>query len=165
MDCPTETPTKRKHPRTKAELEAEINRLEEDILRLRADFENYKKHLDREKAACINLANENLITELLPVLDSFESALATTKDEQTKAGIENIYKQLKKILEDNGLRHIEALGKKLDPYYHEVMLSEDSEKEDGTILEEFVPGYILKDKVIRHSKVKIAKNNKGETNG
>jgi molecular chaperone GrpE len=153
---------KPKKPKTKGELETELAEREADILRLHADFENYKKHLDKEKAAFAATANEGLIKDMLCVLDSFELAIPQIKDPAAKKGFELIYCQLKKILEDFGLRRIEAKGKKLDPYYHEVMLGEDSDKEDDVVLEELQSGYMLKDRVIRHSKVKIAKNNKGE---
>jgi molecular chaperone GrpE len=154
---------KPKKPKNRGELEAELAEREADILRLRADFENYKKHLDKEKAAFAALANEELIKELLCVLDSFELAIPQIKDEAAKKGFEMIYCQLKKVLEDAGLRRIEAKGKKLDPNQHEVLLGEETaDKEDDTVLDELQPGYMLKDRVIRHSKVKIAKNNKGE---
>lgn len=156
---------KPKKPKTKSELEAELIEREADILRLHADFENYKKHLDKEKAAFAAAANEDIIRDLLCVLDSFELAMPQIKDEAAKKGFEMIYCQLKKVLEDAGLRRIEAKGKKLDPDHHEVLLGEDSDAEEGTVIEELQPGYILKDRVIRHSKVKIAKNKKGELNG
>ncbi len=139
------------------ELEADLKQKEEDILRLRADFENYRKHLEKEKTAFIRLSNEQLIAQLLEVLDNFERALPLIKEEKASEGINMIYKQLEKILVDNGLRRIDAAGKKIDPFYHEALLHEESDKEDGTIIEELQKGYMLKDKVIRHSKVKIAK--------
>lgn len=153
---------KRKIGKTKRDLEAELKEKEEDILRLRADFENYRKQLDREKEEFAKIANERLITQLLDVVDNFERAISTINDKETAEGIEMVYKQFYRILEENGLKKIEALGKRFDPYYHEVLMQEKSDKEDGTIIEEFQPGYILKEKVIRHSKVKIAKNIKGE---
>ncbi|RLI92745.1 MAG: nucleotide exchange factor GrpE [Candidatus Altiarchaeales archaeon] len=153
---------RRKRGKTKKELEAELREKEEDILRLRADFENYRKQLDREKEEFARMANEKLITQLLDVVDNFERAIPTIKDEETMKGIKMVYRQFYKILEENGLKKIDALGKKFDPYYHEVLMREESDKEDGTIIEEFQPGYMLKEKVIRHSKVKVAKNIKDE---
>ncbi|OYT42461.1 MAG: nucleotide exchange factor GrpE [Candidatus Altiarchaeales archaeon ex4484_43] len=151
-----------KRGKTKKELEAELKEKEEDILRLRADFENYRKQLNREKEEFAKIANEKLITQLLDVVDNFERAISTINDKETMKGIKMVYRQFYKILEENGLKKIEALGKKFDPYYHEVLMREESDKEDGTIIEEFQTGYMLKEKVIRHSKVKVAKNIKDE---
>lgn len=148
---------KSKTGKTRKDLEAEVKGREEDILRLRADFENYRKQLDREKEEFAKTANSRLITQLLDVVDNLERASSTIKDRKTAEGVEMIYKQFYKTLEENGLRKIEALGREFDPYYHEVLMREDSDKEDGTVVEEFQTGYMLKDKVIRHSKVKIAK--------
>jgi len=153
---------KRKTGKTKKDLEDELKEKEEDILRIRADFENYRKQLDREKEEFAKIANEKLITQLLDVIDNLERAILTINDEETMKGIKMLYKQFYKILEENGLKKIEAIGKKFDPYYHEVLMREESDKEDGIITEEFQSGYMLKEKVIRHSKVKIAKNTKGE---
>lgn len=146
--------------KTKKEQEKALEEKEEEILRLKAEFENYRKHLDREKEAYTRTANEQLIVRLLEVMDNFERALPLIKDEKAIEGITLIYGQLRKVLEDSGLRRIEALGRRFDPYYHEALLREESEKEDETIIEELQPGYMLRDKVIRHTKVKIAKNTK-----
>ena len=143
-------------------LKNELNECKEKLLRLQADSENYRKQLDREKEEFARMANEKLITQLLDVVDNFERAIPTIKDEETMKGIKMVYRQFYKILEENGLKKIDALGKKFDPYYHEVLMREESDKEDGTIIEEFQPGYMLKEKVIRHSKVKVAKNIKDE---
>jgi len=130
----------------------ELEDLKDDNLRLRADFENYRKQLDKEKEQFAGLANEGLIKDLLNIVDDLERAA-----EMGEEGIGLIHKNFFKVLESNGLRRIECIGEKFDPYYHEVMCQEESDKEEGTVLEELQPGYILKDKVIRHSKVKIAK--------
>jgi molecular chaperone GrpE len=148
---------KGKTGKTRKDLEAELQGREEDILRLRADFENYRKQLDREKEEFAKTANARLITQLLDVVDNLERAISTINDSKTAEGVEMIYRQFYKTLEENGLRKIEALGRKFDPYHHEVLMREDSDKEDGTVVEELQTGYMLKDKVIRHSKVKIAK--------
>lgn len=123
---------------------------------LQADFDNYRKSLDREKEQIIELANEGLIRDLLVVLDDFERALQSMKEGKDKEGLLMLYKNFFKILEQHGLRPIEALGKKFDPYYHEAVLREKSDQEEGTIIEELQKGYMLKSKVIRHSKVKVA---------
>ncbi len=128
----------------------------EQLKYLQADFDNYKKRVLREREEFIRQANENLIKELLVILDDFERCLASMKNKEDLKGLELIYKNFLKILKTFGLKKIEAVGKKFDPYYHEVLLKEKSDKEEGIILEEFQSGYLLNGKVIRHSKVKIS---------
>jgi len=128
----------------------------EQLKYLQADFDNYKKRVLREREEFIRQANENLIKELLVILDDFERCLASMKNKEDLKGLELIYKNFLKILKTFGLKKIEAGGKKFDPYYHEVLLKEKSDKEEGIILEEFQSGYLLNGKVIRHSKVKIS---------
>jgi len=141
-----------------AEKDNEIAELKNRMKYMQADFENYKKHIDREKAEFEKGANEGLINELLVIVDDLERATEKIKNNTTKKGIEIILCNLMALLEKSGLKRIEAVGKKFDPYYHEALLSEPSEREDGTVLEELKKGYMLNAKVIRHSKVKIARN-------
>lgn len=152
----------KKKGKSKKDLEKEIEELREHSLRQRADFENYRKQLDREREEFMKYTNEKLITQLLEVIDNFERALPTLKknDPESAEGIEMVYKQLMQILEKYGLKKIEALGKKFDPYYHEAFLYEESDEPEGTILEELQKGYMLDLKIIRHSKVKVSKENK-----
>ena len=142
----------------KTDLVQILEEKEGEILRLRADFENYTKHLNREREAFMKLANEDLVLKLLGIVDDFERALPLITDRKAQEGVSMIYRNFVKILEESGLKKIAAVGKKFDPYYHEALMQEDSPEEDGMILAELQVGYILKDKVIRHSKVKIAKN-------
>ncbi len=128
----------------------------EQLKYLQADFDNYKKKLMNEREEFVSQANENLIKELLGVLDDFERSLVLIKNEDDLRGVELVYKNFLKILESFGLKKIEAEGKKFDPYYHEILLKEKSDKEEGVILEEFQKGYLLNGKVIRHSKVKVS---------
>ena len=128
-----------------------------DLKRLQAEFENYKKRCDKENADFVKYANEKFITDILPVLDSFKLSLRGTPNlEDFKKGVELIYAQFISILEKQGLRIIDSVGTKFDPYKHEVLLVEESNKDD-LILEELQKGYMLNDKIIRHSKVKIGK--------
>ncbi|HIE34180.1 MAG TPA: nucleotide exchange factor GrpE [Candidatus Altiarchaeales archaeon] len=154
----------RKKGKTKKELQEEIKNLRENLteckdqlLRNQAEFENYRKQLDREKEQFMKTANENLIKDLLEIIDTMEIAINNIKDKETAEGVGNIYKKFMKILEYHGLKKIDAIGKKFDPYYHEAFMQEKSNKPEGTVLEEFQPGYMLNFKVIRHSKVKISK--------
>jgi molecular chaperone GrpE len=143
---------------------SEVQELTDTLQRLQAEFENYKKRVDKENAQLIKNANSNLIKELLPVLDSFELAIKNSNGNDNpeimkfKKGMELIYAQLHTILEDNGLRIIDIKDKRFDPYKHEVlMVKELTDKEDDIILQEFQKGYMLNDIVLRHSKVMISR--------
>ena len=139
------------------EKEKKIEELTDTLKRLQAEFENYKKRIDKEKTEFIKYSNADVIEKMLPVLDSFEIALKSTTDkEKFVEGIKMIYAQLHSVLEAEGLRPIKAAGEKFDPYKHEVLMKEESDKPEETILEEFQKGYMLNDKVLRHSKVKIS---------
>lgn len=139
-----------------------IKELTETLQRLQAEFENYKKAIEKQYENLRKYASECLIIKLLPILDSFELAFRNkdiSKEEFLK-GIELIYSQFYNVLHSEGLKPIEALGKSLDPYKHEVLLKEESDK-DNIVLEELQKGYMLNDKVIRHTKVKIGVKKEG----
>lgn len=141
-----------------AEKEAKIKELTELLQRLQADFENYKKRIEKEKCDLAGYTACRLVSQFLPILDSFELALKNDKDHQKFVkGVELIYSQFYSLLEDLGLKPIEAADRKFDPYEHEVLLSEKSDKEEDIVLEELQKGYRLGDVVIRHSKVKVSK--------
>ena len=145
-------------------LRAEIMELKDKNLRQLAELDNYKKQLEKEKDECVRHSNEKLLLELLDIVDNFERAIPEIwkKDPKAAEGLDLIYKQFLKVLEKNGLRSIEACGKQFDPYRHEAFIQEESDKEDGLVLEELQKGYCLHDKVIRHSKVKLSKKKKEE---
>ncbi len=148
------------------ELEKLKKQLEEEkdrCLRLNAEFENQRKRLQKEKEEFVKYANEKLIIELIDIMESLERGLETAKgsnnNDKLIQGMELIYKQLKNILEKNGLVPIKALGEKFDPYKHEAMMQTPSQDdEEDMILEEFSRGYMLNNKVIRYSKVRVSKN-------
>ena len=99
-----------------------------------------------------------MIKNILPILDSFEVALKNkTVGTEFAKGIEMIYAQLFSMLENSGLKRIDAEGKQFDPYLHEALMQEESDKEDGLVIEEFQKGYFLNGNILRHSKVKISK--------
>jgi len=133
----------------------EINKLTELVQRIQAEFENFRKREEKERKHFIEFSNSGLIADLLPVLDSIDSAKKNTGQEEKK-GIELIEKQLNSVLGKYGLKEIECIGKKFNPEFHECLIKENnSEKEDNIVLEELQKGFMLKDKVLRHSKVKI----------
>ncbi len=142
------------------ELEQREKDLTETLQRLQAEFENYKKRADKEKEEFRKYAKAGIIEKLLPVIDNFEIALKNKdKGGHFVKGIEMVYAEMISLLQKEGVARISAEGKKADPSFHEVLMTEKSEKEDGTILEELQRGYMLDDKVLRYSKVKVAKNN------
>ncbi|MBW2991370.1 nucleotide exchange factor GrpE [Candidatus Woesearchaeota archaeon] len=147
---------KEKHK--KEDKEAKIKELTETLQRVQAEFENYKKRCEKDMSNFAKCANQELMKKLLAFIDDFELALKNcrAKDDFYK-GIELIYSHLIEALHSQGLKHIECVDKKFDPYYHEALLTEESDKEENTVLEEMQKGYVLNDKVIRHSKVKVAK--------
>jgi molecular chaperone GrpE len=131
--------------------------LKDSLQRLQAEFINYRKRIEDEKSKFVNLANEQLIKKMLPIMDNLELALQAKKeDTDFSKGIEMIYAQIREFLYDEGLNSIISKGK-FDPKLHEAILSEESNKEQGTIIQELQKGYTLGDRVIRHAKVKISK--------
>lgn len=150
-------------------LKKQIEDYKATLQRLQAEFENYKKRVEKEKIELVEYGKAEVIKKLLPVLDSFELALrnqsfntneieSLKKDAlQFRKGVDIIYSQFYSILRNEGLKPIEAVNKKFDPYLHEVLMHEHSDKEEDLVLEEFQKGFMLKDNVLRHSKVKIAK--------
>ena len=126
-------------------------------LRLMADFQNYKKRVEKEKKDLYSYANEKLVTEQLEVLDNFERALEQeTSDENFKKGMEMIFKQLSNVLEKSGLAEIAALGEDFDPNVHNAVMTEETEDyESGKVSGVMQKGYTLNGKVIRPSMVKV----------
>ena len=148
----------------------QIEELTNTLQRLQADFQNYKKRIDKEHISTIKNANASLIKELLAVLDSFELAIKNNHENNPeiakfKRGLEMIYAQLYSVLESEGLRMIETKNKKFDPFKHEVLMIKESDEPEDTILQEFQKGYILNDNVLRHSKVMIAKKKTNDKQG
>ena len=140
------------------EQNKKIKELTETLQRLQAEFENYKKGVEKEKEEFLRYAKADLIVKLLPILDSFELAIKNTTDnDKFIKGVELIFAQLYALLQSEGLMPIKAIGEKFDPYKHEVLMKQESDKEEDIILEEMQKGYMLNDKVLRHSKVKVSK--------
>lgn len=132
--------------------------LTDSLQRLQAEFENYKKRMDKEKAEFAQYAAAEFMGKCLPILDMLDAALKNTEDHQKFVeGIQLLHKEFVDLLKKEGLHPIEAEGKQFDSHFHDVVMKEVSEKEEDTVLEEFQKGYMLKDKVLRHSKVKVAK--------
>ncbi|MBQ3428928.1 MAG: nucleotide exchange factor GrpE [Mogibacterium sp.] len=140
----------------KAAAEAESER----YMRLMAEFQNYKKRAAKEKTDTLQYANEKIVGDLLPVIDNFERALATETDdlEGYAKGMQLIFEQFKKALENAGLEEIKAMDEDFDPNVHNAVMTDNIEdKDDGKITKVLQKGYKLRDKVVRPSMVAVNK--------
>jgi molecular chaperone GrpE len=148
-----ETAGEKKDPK-----DAKIDELTNDLKRVQAEFENYKKRVEKENAKMCDYAKADVLKRFLSVLDSFELAFKNTeKHDEFVKGMELIFSQFHSFLTEQGVRPIETKNRKFDPYIDEVMLTAKSDAEEGTILEELQRGYKYKEFVLRHAKVKVAK--------
>jgi molecular chaperone GrpE len=141
-----------------AALEAERDEYLNDLKRVAAEFENYRKRVTRDQASLVARAHERLVKELLPVLDDLERALeAATQHEEAKLeeGVQLVHRELTQILEKEGLVEIETNGH-FDPHVHEALLSQPSDAEEGSVIEVLQKGYRLGDRVLRPARVVIA---------
>jgi molecular chaperone GrpE len=148
-------------------LLAEKQDLMNTLVRRQADFENYRKRVEKERQSDRHRGVELLIEKILPVLDAFENALAAdaagATDEYRK-GFELIYRQLIDTLTKQGLKRIDATGKEFDPNFHHAIQSvETTERPEGHVLGELQPGYIFHDRVLRPAMVRVATAPAGES--
>ncbi len=144
-----------------AEAEKQAAYYKDLLLRKAAEFENYKKRVENDSALIVRYANEDLITEILPILDDFERSLKLTKDQKDfetfYKGVELIYQKLLKILEFQGVKPLETVGKEFNVEYHDAVLQiPKADVPPHTVIEEVEKGYTLHDKVIRHAKVIVS---------
>jgi molecular chaperone GrpE len=134
--------------------------------RAQADFINYKRRGEQERAEVVNYANSTLILNVLPVLDDLERALASVPEEFAESpwvgGIRHIYRKLQAVLEAQGVSVIEAEGKDFDPNFHEAVMA--VEGEEGKVIEETQKGYKLRNRVIRPTKVKVGRGSESPSN-
>ncbi len=143
--------------------EIELLRARNDqLMRIAADFENYKRRQEREKEELAKFAGQQLITSLLPVLDNFERALqAETGNEENGTfieGVRMIHKQFLDVLSKAGVTLIEAMGEPFNPEYHEAIMSEENDEvPDETVIGEFQRGYTMHGRLLRPSIVKVSK--------
>ncbi|GAA0443012.1 nucleotide exchange factor GrpE [Lentibacillus halophilus] len=172
MDADDQVETEEGDTETKAEnsssLQAQLDKekqekeeMHQQVLRVQAEFDNFKKRTQKEKEANQKYKAEEMVQDLLPVMDNFERALQVDVNEETKSfadGITMVYRQLKEALAKHGVEEMETVGKSFDPnIHHAVMQVEDDEAESETVVEEMQKGYYLKDRVIRPAMVKVNK--------
>ena len=150
----------RKKEKKEDAVKAQINELQDKVMRQMAEFENFRKRSEKEKSAMFETGAKSVIEKILPVVDNFERGLATVpeneKDSPFVDGMNKVYKQLITELENLGVKPIEAVGKEFDPNFHNaVMQVENDELEPGTVAQELLKGYMYRDTVVRHSMVAV----------
>ncbi len=156
----TGIPFFKKKKSKKDEQQEKIDELNDRLLRKAAEFDNFRKRTEKEKTQMYEIGVKTVVENILPVVDNFERGLSTVKEEDKEdpfvQGMEQVYKQFIKCLEDMGVKPIEAVGKEFDPNFHNAVMHEDDpEQGDNIIIEEFQKGYTYKDSVVRYSMVKV----------
>lgn len=142
------------------ELEAALDEKENKLLRLQADFDNYRRRVKLDQEAAEKYRAQNLVSDILPSLDNFERALKVeANDEQTKSllqGMDMVYRGLVEAIKKEGVEIIESVGQQFDPHLHQAVMQVDEPNVDSNVIvEEFQKGYKLKDRVIRPAMVKV----------
>ncbi len=143
-----------------AELKAKLDESENSYLRLRADFDNFRRRVNLDREASEKYRSQSLVSDLLPALDNFERALKVeATNDETKTllqGMQMVYRSIEEALKKEGVEPIEAVGQEFDPHLHQAVMQVEEEGYDSNIVvEEFQKGYKLKDRVIRPSMVKV----------
>ena len=144
------------------EENAELVQLKDKYLRTLAEYENFRKRSEKEKAQMFELGAKSIIEQLLPVVDNFERALEHISEEEKEnsfvKGVEGIYKQIQKMFSDCDIQAIEAVGQKFNPALHNaVMTEEEGDAEEDTVTADLQKGYTYRGNVVRHSMVKVKK--------
>lgn len=152
---------KKKKKDKKDKRDQQIEELNDQLLRQRAEFVNFRNRTEREKAQMFEVGAKSVLEKILPVVDNFERGLATLSDEQLQEpfaqGMDKTYKQLLTVLTEIGVTPIEAVGSEFDPNLHNaVMHVEDDSVGENIVVEEFLKGYRYRDSVLRFSMVKVA---------
>lgn len=150
----------KKGDKEKAAMEEKIAGLEDRVKRQMAEFENFRKRTEKEKQTMFSMGERSVIEKMLPIVDNFERGLAAVpeneKDTPLASGMEMVYRQLVKQLEDLGVTPIEAVGQVFDPNFHNAVMQVESEEyPSGTVAQEFQKGYKYHDAVIRYSMVGV----------
>lgn len=145
----------------KDQKDAVIEDLQDRLKRQMAEFDNYRKRTDKEKSAMFEMGASDVVKKLLPIVDNFERGFKSVTEEELQTpfakGMDMVYKQTIKMLEDLQVKPIEAVGSEFNPEFHNaVMHVEDDSQGENIIVEEFEKGYTYRDAVIRHSMVKVA---------
>jgi molecular chaperone GrpE len=150
------------------ELEKKVSELNDSYLRKVAEFENYKRRTENDQLNLVKYAAENFILNILPIFDDLGRSLKHIKEEDsfesTKKGLEMVYDKFGKVLESQGVKRMEVKGKEFDFNFHEALMQQKVEGvPPHTVIEEVEPGYMYKDKVIRHAKVIVSQESSDDT--
>jgi molecular chaperone GrpE len=144
------------------DLRRDLAALQDRLLRSAAEFDNYRKRIDRERRDLSEYAASDVLSELLPIIDNLDRALLTpgvAEDDPVRKGVELIHKQMLDVLRKRGVRPIDATGVMFDPKYHNAVIHEESsEHPDGEVIQELQRGYMLGERLLRPAMVKVAKN-------
>jgi molecular chaperone GrpE len=144
-----------------AELQRQRDEYYDRLLRQTAEFDNYRKRIERERQQLNESAAADLMTEMLPLIDDFERALAAdagAEDSAYRRGVELIHRRLLELLKKRGVRALDPVGSDFDPYYHQAVATEPAAgRRDGEVIEELRRGYMLGDRLLRPAMVKVAK--------
>jgi molecular chaperone GrpE len=141
-------------------LRRERDTLQDRLLRTAAEFDNYRKRIDRERRELAEFAAADILSEVLPIIDNLERALQApaSGDEALRKGVELIHKQMLDLLRKRGVRPIEAQGAAFDPNFHQAVIHEASDAHaEGEVMQELQRGYLLGDRLLRPAMVKVAK--------
>jgi molecular chaperone GrpE len=141
------------------ELRREKDAIQDRLLRTAAEFDNYRKRVDRERRDLADYIAADMVSEMLPIVDNLERALAAAAEaDPLRKGVELIHKQMLDLLRKRGVKAIEALGADFDPNFHQAVIHEpSSEHREGEVIAELQRGYLLGDRLLRPAMVKVAK--------
>jgi molecular chaperone GrpE len=141
------------------EVRRERDAVQDRLLRTAAEFDNYRKRMDRERRDLAEFTAGEVMKELLPIIDNLERALqAAAQDDPLRKGVELIHKQMLEMLRKRGVKPIEALGADFDPNFHQAVIHEESaQHREGEVMEELQRGYVVGDRLLRPAMVKVAK--------
>jgi len=151
----------KKKEKKKDKKDIQIEELTDRLKRTMAEFDNFRKRTEKEKSAMFDMGAKTIVEKILPIVDNFERGLAAVPEENKEDafvdGMDKVYKQLMKTLEEAGVKPIEAVGKEFDPNFHNaVMHVENEELGENVVAAEFQKGYTYKETVVRHSMVQVA---------
>ena len=150
-----------------AELETQVKELQDKVLRKAAEFENYKRRTENDQFNLLNYAAESFIVKLLPIVDDFERSMRHIDDidgnNSVKDGIKLVYEKLQKLLNEQGVKKMDTKGKPFNVDFHDALMQQKNDSvPPHTILEEIEPGYLYRDKVIRHAKVIVSEESSAD---
>lgn len=162
-DADSEDPNKKKSffKKKKDKKDEQIEELTDKVKRQMAEFDNFRKRTEKEKSQMYDMGAKTIVEKILPVIDNFERGLAAVpednKEDAFVVGMDKVYRQMLTVLEEAGVKPIEAVGAEFDPNFHNaVMHVEDETLGDNVVAEELQKGYMYRDTVVRHSMVKVA---------